>query len=523
MPKRAIWICGLFAAEMGLIVLAFQVLAPVECRQTSIELACRVLRGAVLRAMCLGALLGVYLWAAGEARAHFARIAGERRGGRGWVVLHGLAFAAVFVPLLVIDPGQLNDAFATVFPALVAGAGMAALAGLFWLAAPGDWLSWLKGRAGILAVLALVAMVLPDIAAAIGPLWYWNLLTETTFVAVALLLSLFADSVTIVPARQIIGMNDFAVAVADSCSGVEGFALITAFMGIHAWLFRDTLRMGRYWTVVLPLALLTSWLLNIVRIAVLIHIGAFVSPELAANGFHSFAGWLFFILLAFGVLVAVNRIAWLQRDGGAALPTPTLVETDIAARILPFIVFMLSGVIVQAFWTTPEFGYPLQAAAMAVALWLVRRPLVRYLARPDRVAVAGGLAVAALWIARAPAPETPPEALMALSGRMFALWAAARILGTVVLVPVIEELFFRGYVQARLDNGRPARRAVAIALSAALFAALHGRWLEAGAAGVLFSLIYLRRGRLADAIAAHAVANAVIAAVAAWRGDWTLI
>jgi len=52
---------------------------------------------------------------------------------------------------------------------------------------------------------------------------------------------------------------------------------------------------------------------------------------------------------------------------------------------------------------------------------------------------------------------------------------------------------------------------------------LHGRWLLAGVAGVILSLVYLHRGRLADAVAAHALANGIIAAVAVWRGDWWLI
>ena len=350
------------------------------------------------------------------------------------------------------------------------------------------------------------------------------MLTEFTFIAVALLLSLFAETVMIVPERQIIGMNDFTVAVADSCSGVEGFALITAFMGIYAWLFRDTLRMGRYWGVVLPLALLASWSLNILRIAVLIMIGAHASPEMAANGFHSFAGWLFFILLAFAVLVAVNRIGWLARAPSAAPPdAPRVLEDDITARILPFIAFMLSGVILQTFWATPELGYPLQAAAMAGALWLVRRPLMSCLARPDGVAVAAGLAVGLGWIVLAPAAGDQPQALLALPAGLFALWAVIRVLGTALLVPMVEELFFRGYLLARLDDGSPARRTLAIGVSSALFALLHGRWIEAGLAGVVFSLLYLRRGQVADAIVAHAVANALIAAVALWQGDWALI
>ena len=88
---------------------------------------------------------------------------------------------------------------------------------------------------------------------------------------------------------------------------------------------------------------------------------------------------------------------------------------------------------------------------------------------------------------------------------------------------MIEELFFRGYIQARLDWGTLSSRITAVAVSACLFALVHGRWIEAGLAGVVFSMLYIRNGRLADAITAHAVANAFIAAVALWRGDWALI
>ena len=524
MPKRAIWICGLFAVEMVLIMLAFQVLASVECRLTPIETACRGLRGAVVRAMCLAALIGVYLWAAPSARHGFARMARGRDGGRGWVLLHAAAFAAVFVPLFVIAPRDLNDLFGYVFPVLTAGALTAMLAGLFWLAAPRDWQRWLQGRTGTLLVIAVLAFLLPDIAALLGPLWYWDILTETTFRGVVLLMSLVADDMVMAPPFQVIGTPDFLVSVADSCSGIEGFALITAFMGIYAWLFRDTLRMGRFWGVVLPVALALSWGLNILRITLLILIGDRVSPALAQNGFHSFAGWLFFMLLAFGVLVAASRISWLRKETAApAAPSTRLSQDDTAVKLIPFIIFMVSGVIAQTFWTAPELAYPVQAALMFGALWWGRAVLVRYAQWPDMVSVLAGLAIGIGWLAMAPEAEPASGALMALPLWAFLLWAMTRIAGTVLFVPVIEELFFRGYLQSRLDIGGWPGKALAIAVPTAAFAALHGRYLEAGIAGVIFALLVMRRGRLADAIAAHAVANALIAAVAAWRGDWGLI
>jgi exosortase E/protease (VPEID-CTERM system) len=110
-----------------------------------------------------------------------------------------------------------------------------------------------------------------------------------------------------------------------------------------------------------------------------------------------------------------------------------------------------------------------------------------------------------------------------LGGFWFAAWAVARVAGTVVVVPLVEELFFRGYLLARLDGPGPARRMLAIALSSALFGAMHERWLVAFLAGMIFALVYLRRGRLADAIAAHVVANLVVALWAVAAGDWAAL
>ena len=106
---------------------------------------------------------------------------------------------------------------------------------------------------------------------------------------------------------------------------------------------------------------------------------------------------------------------------------------------------------------------------------------------------------------------------------LFVIWVITRVLGTIVLVPLIEELFFRGYVLKRIDTGGMAMRLLAIAVSSGLFAALHDRWIAAAIAGVIFGLLYLRKGRLADAIQSHAVANGIIAGWALVSQNWAVI
>jgi CAAX prenyl protease-like protein len=59
-------------------------------------------------------------------------------------------------------------------------------------------------------------------------------------------------------------------------------------------------------------------------------------------------------------------------------------------------------------------------------------------------------------------------------------------------------------------------------ISSVLFGALHGRWIAGTLAGLLFALVYYRRGRIGEAVTAHALANALIAFWVLNRGEWSL-
>jgi len=63
----------------------------------------------------------------------------------------------------------------------------------------------------------------------------------------------------------------------------------------------------------------------------------------------------------------------------------------------------------------------------------------------------------------------------------------------------------------------------AIAVTSLLFAGLHGHWLAAGLAGVVFAAVMLRQGRLVDAVVAHLAANLAVGIWAVTTGNWSLI
>jgi exosortase E/protease (VPEID-CTERM system) len=131
--------------------------------------------------------------------------------------------------------------------------------------------------------------------------------------------------------------------------------------------------------------------------------------------------------------------------------------------------------------------------------------------------------VGIVWVWFSEASQDRDLGLHTLGSTALIAWALFRTLGTTLLVPIIEEAFFRGYVLTRLDTGSTIARVMAVGVSTAMFAVLHGRIVLAGIAGLFFAAAMLRRGRLGDAITAHIVANATVAAAAWYTGQWSLI
>ncbi len=526
--NRGTLIAILLGVEVVALAAMYQVLNLVECNATDAYGACRFLRSLAARALVLFAVAVVFAWARPEPVRAFRAASDAGGQGRLWFALHLAGVVLLVLPAVLFGAGGLAAAFGIAGPILAAGSVLAAVGGAFWLAPPPAWAGLLRAEPVVLPAAVTAGFLLPDLAGLALPIWDVDRLTAATFAAVESVLWLLGAAPEADAATFVLGVDDFVVQIARPCSGVEGFALVAGFVAIYAGLFRREIRPLRFVLVVLPLGLLLSWLFNVTRISGLILIGARVSPDLAVNGFHSYAGWLFFLALALLILVVAHRIAWFQRvPVGPAVAGPPLRADPVAAAILPFVSFMAASIAVGAFFPEPELGYPVKAAVMAIAVaywWPAFRALDW---RPDAVAIGAGIVVGALWLAsaeRGGAGTEVADALSVLGGLALAAWIATRIIGTVVLVPIIEEAFFRGYLMTRMaEAGGLGARVVAIAVSSVAFGILHGRWVAAGLAGVVFALVLLRKGRLSDAIVSHAVANGIVAAGAVWEGDWSLV
>jgi CAAX prenyl protease-like protein len=212
-------------------------------------------------------------------------------------------------------------------------------------------------------------------------------------------------------------------------------------------------------------------------------------------------------------------------------------------RLLPFAAFMvLLGVRGMApdddrwgFDTRWLYGLNLLlVGSMLVAWWREYGELSgqnRPSAREWAVSIAVGLAVFVLWIGLdAPwmqigepaASFVPVDA----QGRLDWPLIAVRWLGAALLVPVMEELFWRSFlmrwVQAPTFEGVDPRRIgpKAVMLSTFVFMLAHPLWLAAIVAGLAYALLYRQTGKLWPAVIAHGVTNGALGIWVVVTGQW---
>ncbi len=201
---------------------------------------------------------------------------------------------------------------------------------------------------------------------------------------------------------------------------------------------------------------------------------------------------------------------------------------------MPFVVLMAGLMLCAAFSAGFDYLYPLRALAVAAALLWFWRDYASWKWSWSWPAVGVGFAVFLMWlglewalkgffddVAFATAIDEMP-----VGSRI--TWLFFRVLGSVVMVPLAEELAFRGFLIRRLQNtdfqAVPEGRFtwVSFIVSSVLFGLLHDRWLAATLAGMAYAAILYRRQRLSEAVLSHAVTNALIAWYVLIWGVWSL-
>jgi exosortase E/protease (VPEID-CTERM system) len=388
------------------------------------------------------------------------------------------------------------------------------------------WLNAARALGNVWLFAAVAALV----AATAIPLsedLLWRPTTAATFHLVRLILQPILPGLVADPGSQVLGTQSFAVEILAYCSGLEGMSLILVFTIAWLWYFRREYRFPRaLWLV--PLGLTLMFGLNALRIAVLVLIGNAGHPEVAEYGFHSQAGWIAFNAVAVGIAFWTRRSRWLNRSEepleGGQTDNPT------AVFLMPLLAILAAGMLSRALSGRFEWFYPLRLVACVAVIVIYRHRLAALDWRWSWRGPLLGIGVFLIWFIAVHflAPDAGmPEALAAASPPLRWGWIGCRVAGTVLTVPLAEELAYRGFLMRRLQSrdfdSLPYDRVgwVAVAVSSLLFGAAHGAlWLPGSIAGFAYGWIVKRQGRLGEAVTAHMMTNVLVAVVALGSDNW---
>jgi exosortase E/protease (VPEID-CTERM system) len=351
--------------------------------------------------------------------------------------------------------------------------------------------------------------------------WLYKPLAGATFaVAVQMLRPWFSDVVAD-PAELTMGTTFFSVHIAPGCSGYEGIGLITLFVIAFLFIRRNELRFPAAWTL-LPLGILIIWFANAARLAILVALGTLISTEVAMRGFHSQAGWLAFTVIGIGLVLAVEKLGWFRKQ-----QKTDKLHYPAAGYLVPLLVLLFSQMLSRAFSVGFDVYYPFRILAVSCALLVFWRTCRALLPRPSAWSVSVGLGVYVLWALMVPGTtaQSVDEALVPPFNH---LWLFFRVFGSVVIIPLTEELAFRGYLLRRLQSVRfesipiGALTPVSVIASSLAFGILHGEFLAGTMAGLAYAWVTSRRGHLSDAVIAHGITNLCIVIQVLALDQWSL-
>lgn len=442
----------------------------------------------------------------------------DYRLSRGWLTVHvlgALGLNYMITPLWNLTSLQPDWNWAWLFV-------IAAYFGS-WLASlvpPSQWCSTIRLHLPWM----LMALVLGCIAlgAASAAERLWPPLAAGTFYLSRTLLQVFFSEVIARPEDLSIGTPVFYARIEAGCSGLEGLGLVASYTLAFLWLRRADLRFPQaFWLI--PAGLITIWLCNSIRVALLVFIGTCISPSIAVRGFHSQAGWIAFTVIGLSCIFGVEKLGWFRKER-----TRSTVDYPAGPFLLPIGALLFGWMLCQAFSSDFDLFYPVRVVLVGLVLWRCYSGYGELLAQPPTWS-AGlvGLAVYFLWVALVPEGEAV-DPLQRLPDLLVALWLSFRVIGAVLIIPLTEELAFRGYLLRRLQSFHFEKipvghlTAFSLVLSSLAFGALHEQWLAGTLAGLAYGLATRSRAGLTDAIVAHGVTNLCLAAQVLIQGDWWL-
>jgi len=218
-----------------------------------------------------------------------------------------------------------------------------------------------------------------------------------------------------------------------------------------------------------------------------------------------------------------------------------MFDRDALPRVLPFLVYLsfifIADMLGRFGWTAQDLRwlYAIKIAAVLAVLIACRRHYSELAWRPlgaagTAIAVLTGIVVLVLWINLSAgwmvigtsAGFDPRD-----NGVIDWSMVAIRIGGAALVVPVMEELFWRSFLMRWIESPQfltlsPAQvKLRGFVVTVILFGFEHNLWLAGIVAGVAYSVLYMRSQNLWSPILAHGVTNGLLGIWIIFTGHWT--
>ncbi len=232
-------------------------------------------------------------------------------------------------------------------------------------------------------------------------------------------------------------------------------------------------------------------------------------------------------------------------QAGAVMDAPSAVQSGMWPRVVPFAAYM-GFIALSSFFvvstadgnpsTFELWSYPIKTlvvASLLVFFWSrlpeLKTPIfVNW--QEALVTVGVGLGVYALWVRMdwpwAIQGELTDYNPFVVGPTLGIALAVIRVFGASVIVPIMEELFWRSFllryvVNANFETVRLGTfTLVSCVATVVLFGLEHNLWLAGMMAGICYNGLMYWTGRLWPCIIAHAITNLVLGIHVLTTGEW---
>jgi CAAX prenyl protease-like protein len=205
------------------------------------------------------------------------------------------------------------------------------------------------------------------------------------------------------------------------------------------------------------------------------------------------------------------------------------------ARVAPFAIFLALTFCQGLFGEASRYWFYLAKTVVGAWLIIATWPVVAEMRWAlSWQALAAGVAVFALWVGidnfypklTKASPAWNPCAQFGQGAPLAWLFIVARIAGSTLVVPPLEEVFYRSFIYRFI--ARPQFQEVPLGtfswtpflVTSAIFGFSHYEWVAGILCGFVYQGLVCWKKRLGDAMTAHAITNLMLGVWVVWKGAW---